>query len=190
MLNLHAFNIATEKSDEQVLMIVRRHWFNILSQFIMIFAVIILIIGGNLYLPLLFPALESARYENLFGFFQNFFALVIWILFFLIWIDYYFDVWIITNKRIINVEQKGLFNRCISELNLEKIQDVTTEVVGVIPTVLNYGDVFIQTAGKTERFKFRKVSDPYHIKDFILKLQAQEEKQDARSFAQMIDGKK
>ena len=99
------------------------------------------------------------------------FALITWIFFFLLWIDYYFDVWIITNKRVVNVEQKGLFNREVSELELERIQDITTDVKGVIPTFLNYGDVYVQTAGKTERFDFADVPDPYGIKDIIMNLQ-------------------
>jgi uncharacterized membrane protein YdbT with pleckstrin-like domain len=67
---------------------------------------------------------------------QNFFMLVIWIYGFMIWIDYYFDIWIITSERIINIEQKGMFTRKVSELRFQKIQDVTTEVIGFLPTIL------------------------------------------------------
>lgn len=86
----------------------------------------------------------------------------------MVWIDYFFDVWIITNERIINIEQKGLFVRTVSELKFSRIQDVTSEVSGMIPTILNFGDVKIQTASEEDMFLFRHVPDPYHIKDVIM----------------------
>jgi len=112
----------------------------------------------------------------------------IWIFFFLIWIDYYFDVWIITNLRIVNIEQKGLFNRSVSEMDFGRIQDVTAEVIGIIPTFFNYGDVFIQTAAETERFLFRQVPDPYHIKDVLMQLQKQRVHQKTAEFRKMMEG--
>ncbi len=101
-------------------------------------------------------------------FLQNTFLLLIWMYAFLVWIDYYFDVWIITNERIINIEQKGLFVRSVSELKFSRIQDVTSEVHGMIPTILNFGDVKIQTASDEDFFLFRQVPDPYHVKDVVM----------------------
>lgn len=112
--------------------------------------------------------------------------LMLWILGFLIWIDYYFDVWIITNERIINIEQKGLFTRDISELRYESVQDVTSSVVGLIPTMLNFGDVSVQTAAKEERFLFRQVGDPFTIKDQIMALSRDALKDDIRDIAETL----
>ena len=70
----------------------------------------------------------------------------LWLYGFLLWIDYWLDVWIVTDERVINIEQKGLFSRSVSELHFYNVQDVTTSVRGVIPTLLNYGDVEVQTA--------------------------------------------
>jgi uncharacterized membrane protein YdbT with pleckstrin-like domain len=142
------------------------------------------LVGSFFYLPIFFPSFSIAIYHKLFLFGETFFAMMIWALFFLIWIDYYFDVWIVTSERIINVEQKGLFSREISELQLEKIQDISTEVLGVIPTFLNYGNIFIQTAGEKERFLFRCVPNPYHIKDAIMSLQ---EKKQCKSATELKD---
>jgi uncharacterized membrane protein YdbT with pleckstrin-like domain len=111
---------------------------------------------------------------------RNLFGMFIWITFFLIWIDYYFDVWIITNKRVVNIEQKGLFNRQVSELELARIQDITTEVTGVIPTMLNYGEVFIQTAGENPRFIFHQVPDPYGIKDILMNQQKKRNREETQ----------
>jgi uncharacterized membrane protein YdbT with pleckstrin-like domain len=171
MQNYEKFHFSGQKENERIILMVRRHWFNILEQFFIVFFMILLLVGSWTIVPLFFPALNSRSFNVLFDFLRNLFEMLIWITFFLIWIDYYFDVWIITDKRIVNIEQKGLFNRVVSELELVRIQDVTTEVAGVIPTMLNYGDVFIQTAGENQRFVFHKVSDPYGIKDTIMNLQ-------------------
>ncbi len=171
MQNYAKFHFRGQKEGEQIILMVRRHWFNILEQFFVVFLMLLLLVGSWFILPVFFPSIITSSFNVLFNFLRNLFGMFIWITFFLIWIDYYFDVWIITDKRIVNIEQKGLFNRMVSELELIRIQDVTTEVTGVIPTMLNYGDVFIQTAGENQRFIFRQVPDPYNIKDVIMNLQ-------------------
>jgi hypothetical protein len=70
------------------------------------------------------------------------------------------DVWIITSKKIIDVEQHSLFRREISIMNLEKIQDITFEIRGFIPTLFNYGDIKVQTAGAVGSFLIRGVPNP------------------------------
>lgn len=184
-MRLANFNLGTH-SGEQIVMIVRRHWFNIFQNLISIFFMTVLLVGSYMYLPALFPALGKNALNSLFLFGETLFAMIIWILFYLAWIDYYFDVWIVTSRRIVNVEQKGLFSREVSELKLEKIQDITTEVLGVIPTFLNYGDVQIQTAAEEEKFLFRRVPEPYHIKDIIMGLQKKHDHEAAEEFREII----
>ena len=46
--------------------------------------------------------------------------------------DYYLDTWIVTTERIISIEQKGLFERTASELDLISVQDATAEVHGFL----------------------------------------------------------
>lgn len=174
---------------EQIIMIVRRHWFNILQNLLSVFIMAAFLTGSFLYFPAIFPSLSQNAYNGLFLFGETVFAMVIWIIFFLIWVDYYFDVWIVTTRRIINVEQKGLFSREVSELKLEKIQDISTEVLGVIPTFLNYGDVYIQTAAEQERFLFRRVPNPYRIKDVIMGLQKRHEHEATEEFKEIIQNK-
>lgn len=189
MNNFCDYRFSDQKDGEEILLVVRRHWFDILKQFTVVFAMVALLVGSFFIFPLFFPTLAAREEDSikaLFLFAENIFAMMIWITFFLIWIDYYFDVWIVTNLRVVNVEQRGLFSRNVSELELERVQDVTTEVRGVIPTFLNYGDVFVQTAGERERFQFRQVPDPYYIKDMVMKLQDKQEKAEANELGEII----
>ena len=186
MKNLTSYHFDGQKSDEKILLVAHRHWFDIFSQLLLVFAMLLLFIGSYASFPVLFPVIEKAIYRNLFLFLENLFFIFAWMLFFLIWIDYYFDVWIVTDRRIVNIEQKGLFSREVSELELENIQDITTDVKGVIPTFLNYGDLFVQTAAEKERFRFHNVPNPYAIKDMIMNLQKKYEDKEENQFGEML----
>jgi hypothetical protein len=186
MRDYRKFHFDGQKADEQILLVLHRYWFDILSQFFLIFGMLFLLVGSFASLPALFPNLRGSHFENLFYFLENLFFIFIWIVSFLIWIDYYFDIWIVTDRRIVNIEQKALFSRCISELELEKVQDITTNVHGMIPTFLNYGDLQVQTAAEQEKFLFHNIPDPYSVKDLIMNLQKKQEKEEEHVFSEMI----
>lgn len=180
------YHFQGQKQGEIILLVLHRHWFDILTQMLLVLGLLLVMIGSIVYFPALFPTLVSFSNGNLFIFLELFFFMFIWLLFFVLWIDYYFDVWIVTNKRVVDIKQGGLFTRNVSELELENIQDITTEVRGVIPTFLNYGDVFIQTAAEKIRFIFHNVPDPYKVKDLIMNLQEKMEKIEAHDLGAVI----
>ncbi len=161
---------------EQIFTVIHRHWFNILSHFI---AIIFLTLGTLLFFflaPMAAQALTLSLSPALVSFIATTLLLFLWLYAFFIWIDYYFDVWVITEERILNVEQKGLFTRVISEVNLVRVQDVTTKVEGFIPTILGYGDIFVQTAGEEKNFHFRNIGNPDEHKDEIMRMVKQIQK--------------
>lgn len=186
MKDYSRFHFEGQKSNETIILVLHRFWFDILSQFFLILGMLLLFLGSFIYLPIVFPELRSDQSRNLFLFLENLFFILTWIVSFLVWIDYYFDIWIVTDRRIVNIEQKGLFSRRISELELEKIQDITTDVRGVIPTFLNYGDLLVQTAAEQEKFLFHNIPDPYSVKDLIMSLQKKQERKEEHLFSEMI----
>lgn len=175
MQNFEQFHFHGQHTGEKIIKIIRRHWLNIAQQYFIIIGIVFLMIISLNILPMYF--IENDELP-VFMFVQSLLAIVLWIYSFIIWIDFYFDVWIITDKRIVNIEQKALFVRSVSELKFDKVQDVSTEIIGLIPTVLNFGDVHVQTAGNTERFLFHKVPDPQKIKGLIMNMQAMTAKRD------------
>lgn len=80
------------------------------------------------------------------------------------WTDYYLDVWILTDKRLIDVEQRGLFHRKVSSLDLRNIQDIKIETKGLIATFLKFGDIHVQTAGADREFVIREAYNPELVK--------------------------
>lgn len=93
-------------------------------------------------------------------FFYAFWILIMWIVAFVFWTDNHLDVWVITNKKIIAIEQRGLFSREISYIHFDKVQDITTEVHGIMATILDYGEIHIQTAGEQKEFIMHNIRDP------------------------------
>lgn len=163
-------NFPGQRPHEEIFTVIHRHWFNILSHF-----VTLLFFGlGTLAFFFLAPWVASQLNIVLSPattvFITTTLLLFLWVYAFFIWIDYYFDVWVITDERILNIEQRGLFTRVISEVQLEKIQDITTRVGGFIPTLLNYGDILIQSAGQEHYFHFRNVGNPDDHKEDITQL--------------------
>jgi uncharacterized membrane protein YdbT with pleckstrin-like domain len=82
----------------------------------------------------------------------------------------------VTDRRIVDIEQDGLFHRKISELSLDEIQDVSARVNGPFATLFHYGDVLIQTAGTLPNFIFTAVPHPYRVSKEIADLHDQIER--------------
>jgi hypothetical protein len=169
MINLQ--HLPNARPGEKIQVFLRRHWSTPLE---------IIFYGGLLYA---IPAIGAWYFwDNLLEYLTDqylgpiiilatsAYVMTIWLFTFLEFTDYYLDVWIVTNERIINIEQKGLFTRVASELHLSSIEDATSEVKGMFRTFLDFGNVFIQTAGEKTRFVFKNVPHPERVKETIIEL--------------------
>lgn len=97
-------------------------------------------------------------------FFYLLFLLFLWIYLFISWTDYFVDVWILTDSRVLDFELKGLFHRDVASVRFENIQDVKVEVRGFIEHWLKIGDLHLQTAGVDKEFVIRGVREPSEMK--------------------------
>jgi hypothetical protein len=178
-----------QHENEKIILFLRRHWFIFLMRILLILiSIIVLVVVYVFFSSVNSNFKESASYHLLlFG--ESLATLFIWNFFFILWLDYYLDAWIVTNERIINIEQRGFFTRKISELKLTKIQDVTSEIIGVIPTLFNYGNIYVQTAGEIERFTFIQIPDPNYVKNIIVDLQEKERVSEEKELGEIIKGK-
>ena len=59
---------------------------------------------------------------------------------------WYFSIYIVTNQRIRQVTQKGLFKKTVVDLGLDKIQSIAFNVPGVMGGIFNYGTILIRTS--------------------------------------------
>jgi uncharacterized membrane protein YdbT with pleckstrin-like domain len=76
---------------------------------------------------------------------------------------------IITSQRVLNVEQKGFFKRRIIETDVNKIQDVSSNVSGVMRIFLKFGDLVIRTAGGSQGSEIiiKNIPHPYDVQQII-----------------------
>lgn len=88
---------------------------------------------------------------------------------FYIWALWYYDVYVVTSERIVEVRQKGLFHREVKEVDLSKIQDITYSVSGFLSTVMEIGNVNVSAATGT-KIEMADVSKPSVVREVILKL--------------------
>jgi hypothetical protein len=90
--------------------------------------------------------------------------------FFVAVLDFYYDIVVVTDRRMADIDQEQLFYRRISQLNLEDVEDATSTSKGFLPTLFNYGTVLIQTAGSEQEFHMDNVRFPQEIAAIVLDL--------------------
>lgn len=165
-----AVNFPGKEPNEQILLVLRRHWYVVFRR-IALFAFtafvpgVALLAAGTLGRPFVFDPRNLGSILGVLA--LSTYELLVWIFFYVAWLDYELDVFIVTDQRIVNIAQNGLFARTVSEQRLFRVQDVMSEVKGIIPTFLRFGTVYVQTAGEQGHFIFRNVPNPEHVAKVI-----------------------
>lgn len=161
----------TRDGEEKVILLLRRHpitnlrW--IVVSILMSLAPLLL-----KYFPVMDLLPASFEFVSLLGWYMLVFAYV-----FENFLGWFFAVSIVTDERIVDIDFYNLIYKEVSDTNLDKIQDVTYSVSGVLGTLLNYGNVLIQTAGEVPRFEFKSVPRPGRVAEILQKLREEEEQE-------------
>jgi hypothetical protein len=159
--------------DEKVLKIVRPHWFVITIELFIVFVVAILPLFALFAVALLPDSIMPTLFEPGQQLPAITFGLATWLLLtlmggFLAWTDYYLDLWIITDRRIMVIDQISFFNRSISIFRLERLQDIEVTVKGFLQTFLNFGTISAQTASSSmQNFESPNMPDPRGLQRLI-----------------------
>lgn len=159
----------SQEQEEKIFLIIRKHWFNYVIFFFVDFLLLIPIMALLIYV---------ANNPGFLG--TDWGAITIIVLSILVltmlgaqlygFVSYYLDIYIVTDQRIVDINQNGLFSRDISELHLHQVQDVNAKVDSFWGTLLHFGDVYIQTAGERENFVFKSIPNPYTVSKQIIDL--------------------
>ena len=166
--------LPNSKPGEKTILFLRRHWFIPAGILLLLIALTAVPVGVYYIISVQAAWLLTHQVAApLLLLITSFYYYAVWVYSFSEFIDYYLDVWIVTNERIINIEQMGLFSRVASELNLTAVQDVTSNVHGFTNTIFDFGQVEVQTAGESGRFRFKQVEHPEIIKRQIIQMSDQ-----------------
>lgn len=97
-------------------------------------------------------------------------------------LSWFFNVYIITDERIIDVDFYSFIFKDVSNTKIINIEEVTAQTGGTLETIFNFGTVFIQTASATSRIEFNDVPQPSKVTRLLneLLLEEEQEKIDGR----------
>jgi len=160
----------SQQLDETVHLVVREHWIFLVFRLVVVAFLFGLLLAFQTYAPRVVPGLFEGNAARVMALGGQVYTLALIMAIFLIWVFYYLNIQVITNLRVVDIDQKGLFSRSISELHIDNIEDVTSESNGPVATIFQYGNVYVQTAGTVDRFEFDRVPAPEQIEKIILDL--------------------
>ncbi len=148
------------EEGEIILGDVRKHWIVYLEDIILHAFGCLVFTGVAIFLSFqgILPYFDSNNKAYI-AMILVFFVIIFWNSFFYFWTKNYFDVWYITDRHIIAVNQKDMFEREQTFMELTKLQDVLFEKNGFISTFLGYGKLKVQTAGSDQQFVIEDVKD-------------------------------
>lgn len=144
---------------EEMIAVVRRHPLTMAGSFIFLVPIILI---DFFFLTWLFA-------QGWWGI--MIFSLVIFVCFYfflktyIIWSK---NKFVITNMRVIDIDQHGFFHKVVSECNYDKIQDVSYSIKGLFSTIFHFGNIQIQTAGNTANLELRYLKNPEKIQELII----------------------
>lgn len=164
-----------QEENEQIILLLRAHIITNVPW-------ILVTIGLLLFPIIFFPLLAAAGVLPSLGIGLGFVVTIFWYLgtatyAFISFLYWYFNVYIVTNERIIDVDWYSIVYRKVNTCQISKIQDVSSTQVGALAGIFDFGDVDIQTAAEVDNFSFDNVPFPQLVQKKLQELMQQEEEQ-------------
>ncbi len=157
-------DFGNQEKDEKVILLLRKHPIVLMPRILAIVAMALAPVVLIRY-PILSFLPSSFQVLSVLGWYLITTGLALEM--FLTWA---FNVCILTNKRVIDIDFFSLIYKEVSDADIEKIQDVTYKMGGIIRTVFNYGDIAIQTASEVSNFEFLAVPRPDEVAKILQNL--------------------
>lgn len=158
--------IENQGRDEEIVLMIRAHPITQIGWALNSIGLLIVLFLLNLFLPNFFN-LSQIIYINLLG---------LGVIFGYIWynfLSWYFNVGVVTNKRIVDIDFYYVLYKEVSATTLDHVEDVTSKSGGFFESFFHYGDVFVQTAGEEENIEFLNAPNPSRIVEIINNLTSQ-----------------
>lgn len=77
------------------------------------------------------------------------------------WVGWYYSVYIVTDQRLIDIRQKGFFNRRVNEVGFDKVQSINYHINGLQASLLKFGDITVQTY--TSNWVLKSIHHPEEV---------------------------
>ncbi len=157
LINPNVFTFEEKAQQEKVLVVARSHWFTNVGWML---TAGLMFLAPNFLRLIPFSSDISIRYKILGGLLW---FLVTFAFIFEKFLSWYFDVIVITDKRVIDIDFDNLLSKKFAQADILMIQDLTFKVTGFAQTMFNFGDVFVQTAAEVPQLTLERVPQPQKI---------------------------
>jgi membrane protein YdbS with pleckstrin-like domain len=146
----------TQENKEDVILVLRAHPVTQIYWFLNgLFFILILILLNYFISSFLNPS--QTFFLNIFG------IIFIFSYFWLNFLNWFFNVGVITSKRIIDIDFHGVIYKEVTEARLNRVEDITSKSGGYFQSFFDYGNVFIQTAGNEANIEFLNIPYPSQV---------------------------
>jgi len=156
-LNFHG-----KEQGEEIVLVIRSHWIVYLPQAILSILV--------LSIPWILGAISTDIFKST----AIFLALVITSILICASImvsallKWYYNVNIITDQRIMDLDFPNIMSHSMTEAQLEHVEDVTHKQLGLLGSFFDVGTVYVQTAGTSQNIEFQNVPRPRDVQDILI----------------------
>ncbi len=164
------------ESGEHLITAVRKHPLVFVGQLIpfLLLAIIpffIPAILGAIETSTAVPLIDAIRTDNPWmRFIIGIFWLFVWMGAFSTFTDFYLDQWVVTNHRVIRIDQSGFFDRQVGTVHLNRVQDVQSDIRGLFGELFGFGTLSVETAGDDAgRFRIKGIANVRALRDLIMK---------------------
>jgi len=150
-----------KEDDESVVLILRKHWQFLLPTILECIFLLLL----PFILSVIIPNLPN---RGLFVFSLFLVSLLISLsLLIYRYVRWFYNVNIITDQRVIDMDFETLFSHKTTEARLEKIEDITFKQIGILSNLFDIGSIYIQTAGAKSEIEFKGIHNPKQVQDIL-----------------------
>ena len=161
---------ATQTKTEQLILFLRQHPITQISWLLSAFIIIIIPFFLFPLIQNILPITIPGNYRLIiFGFWYLMTFAFIYVNFIL----WYYNVNIVTNERVIDIDFIYLLVQEVSATRITQIEDVTYRRIGVLATLFDYGNVFVQTAGTESNIEFLSIPRPKRVAQILIELLGQ-----------------
>ena len=105
---------------------------------------------------------------------------------------WYYDVWIITDRAILDIQSDGLFHVATTRIEYHLLEGISYSIAGFWRTILNYGDLMLEKAGSGAAVTLKDASRPALAETVILRCQESymegKNTQDHKTLRQLLSG--
>lgn len=165
--SLYSKSVGEFEADEKVLFVIKQHPFGIILIYLISIVAFIIALAMTSYL---LPSMFSSVNGMYVLWFVIALAAGLLLLTVLILSSFVYNQsrLTLTNKKIVQIAQKSIFERKISHLSLANIEDVTSDQQGILANMFNFGTIKVETAGEQANFIFVLCPDPHRVARIIL----------------------